>query len=172
MDRIAWRVIVYGVAKGHNLAAKPPPSLFDIWLNVLSVLVLYQFRCFDVFILPGWFLDDIRFGSCPALCDPMDHSMPSLPVHCQLPGFTQTHVHWVGDTIQPSHPLLSPSPAFSLSQHQDLHMNLKRNDTNELPYKTETHRLRKWLMVAGGKTSGRSCTYYSIKMDNQQRPTV
>ena len=46
-------------------------------------------------------------------------SMPGLPVHQQLPEFTQTHIHWVGDAIQPSHPLLSPSPpAFNLSQHQ------------------------------------------------------
>ena len=45
--------------------------------------------------------------SCPTLCDPMNCSMPGLPVHHQLPEFTQTHVHWVGDAIQPSHPLLS-----------------------------------------------------------------
>ena len=48
----------------------------------------------------------------------MDCSMPGLPVHHQLPEFTQTHVHRVGDAIQPSHPLSSPSPAFKLSQHQ------------------------------------------------------
>ena len=49
----------------------------------------------------------------------LQHARP--PVHHQLPGFTQTHVHWVGDAIQPSHPLLSPSPpAFNLSQHQGL----------------------------------------------------
>ena len=47
--------------------------------------------------------------SCPTLCDPMDCSMPGLPVHHQLPEFTQTHVHQVGDAIQPSHPLLLPS---------------------------------------------------------------
>ena len=59
--------------------------------------------------------------SCLTLWDPMDCSMPSLPVHHQLPEFTQTHVHWVSDAIQPSHPLLSPSPpAFNLSQHQVL----------------------------------------------------
>ena len=52
------------------------------------------------------------------LCSPMDRSTSGLPVHCQLPEFTQTHEHWVGDAIQPSHPLLSPSPAFNLSQHQ------------------------------------------------------
>ena len=57
--------------------------------------------------------------SCPTLCDPMDRSTPGLPVHHQLPEFTQTHVDWVGDAIQPSHPLLSPSPpALNLSQHQ------------------------------------------------------
>ena len=55
---------------------------------------------------------------CPALCNPMDCSTPGLPVHHQLPEFTQTHLHWVGDPIQPSHPLSSPSLALSLSQHQ------------------------------------------------------
>ena len=56
--------------------------------------------------------------SCPTLCDPMNRSMPGLPVHHQLPESTPTHVHRVDDAIQPSHPL-SP-PAFSLSQHQGL----------------------------------------------------
>ena len=59
--------------------------------------------------------------SCPTLCDPMDCSMPGLPVHHQLPEFTQTHIHQVGDAIQPSHNLSSPSPpAFNLSQCQGL----------------------------------------------------
>ena len=49
--------------------------------------------------------------SCLTLCDPMNCSTPGLPVHHQLPEFTQTHVHRVGDAIQPSHPLSSPSPA-------------------------------------------------------------
>ena len=58
---------------------------------------------------------------CPTLCDPMNRSTPGLPVHHQLPEFTQTHVHRVGDAIQPFHPLSSPSPpAFNLSQHQSL----------------------------------------------------
>ena len=59
--------------------------------------------------------------SCPTLCDSMNCSMPGLPVHQQLPKFTQTHVHWVGDAIQLYHPLSSPStPALNLSQHQGL----------------------------------------------------
>ena len=58
---------------------------------------------------------------CPTLCDPMDCSIPGFPVHHQLPEVAQTHVHRVGDAIQPSHPLSSPSPpAFNLAQHQGL----------------------------------------------------
>ena len=59
--------------------------------------------------------------SCPTLCNPMNRSTPALPVHHQLPESTQTHVHCVSDTIQPSHPLSSPSPpALNLAQHQGL----------------------------------------------------
>ena len=57
--------------------------------------------------------------SCLTLCDPMDWSTPGFPVHHQLPEHVQTHVHWIGDAIQLSHPLLSPSPpAFNLVQYQ------------------------------------------------------
>ena len=59
--------------------------------------------------------------SCPTLCDPMNCSPPGLPVHHQLPEFTQTHVHRVSDAIQPSHPLSSPfPPSPNSSQHQSL----------------------------------------------------
>ena len=59
--------------------------------------------------------------SCLTLCNPMNHSTPGLPVHHQLPEFTQTHVHRVSDAIPPSHPLSSPSPpAPNPSQHQSL----------------------------------------------------
>ena len=59
--------------------------------------------------------------SCLTLCSPMDCSTPGLPVHHQLPELAQTHVHWVGDAIQPPHPLSSPSPpVFNLSQHRGL----------------------------------------------------
>ena len=67
----------------------------------------------------------VQFSSiaklCPTLCDPTNHSTPGLPVHHQLPEFTQTHVHCVGDAIQPSHPLSSRSPpTLNLSQDQGL----------------------------------------------------
>ena len=71
------------------------------------------------------YLSSVHFSSvtqsCPTLCDPMNCSSPGLPVHYQLPEFTQTHVHQVSDAIQPSHPLSSPSPpAPNPSQHQSL----------------------------------------------------
>ena len=74
---------------------------------------------------PTWHGSSVQFSSvtqlCLILCDPMDSSMPGFPVHHQLPELIQTHVHRVSDAIQPSHPLLSPSPsAFNLSQHQGL----------------------------------------------------
>ena len=67
----------------------------------------------------------VQFSSvtqlCPHLCNPMDCSTPDFPVHHQLLEIDQTHVHWVGNVIQPSHPLSSPSPPpFNLSQHQGL----------------------------------------------------
>jgi len=69
----------------------------------------------------------VQFSSvaqlCPTLCDPMNPSTPGLPVHHQLLEFTQTHVHWVSDTIKPSHPLSSPPPpAPNPSQHQSFPM--------------------------------------------------
>ena len=70
-------------------------------------------------------MESVQFSSvaqsCLTLCDPMDCSTPGFPVHHQLPDPTKTHVHCIGDAIQPSHPLLSPSPpVLNLSQHQGL----------------------------------------------------
>ena len=85
-----------------------PVELFQI-LNDDAVKVLHSIQFHSV------------TQSCPTLCNPMNHSMPGLPVHHQLPESTQTHIHWVSDTIQPSHLLSSPSPsALNLSQCQRL----------------------------------------------------
>ena len=66
-------------------------------------------------------ISSVQLLSCPTLGDPMDCSMPAFPVHHQLLELAQTHVHRVGDAIQPSYPLSSPSPpAFNLAQHQGL----------------------------------------------------
>ena len=83
----------------------------------------------DEWIRKQWYIYTMEYAvqfssvaqSCLTLCDPMNHSMPGLPVHHQLPEFTQTHAHRVSDVIQPSHPLSSPSPpAPNLSQPQGL----------------------------------------------------
>ena len=69
-------------------------------------------------------LSSVQFSSvvqsCPTLCDPMNGSTPGIPVHHKLPESTQTYFHWVGEAIQPSHLLSSPSPTLNLSQHQGL----------------------------------------------------
>ena len=70
--------------------------------------------------IQGWLPFSTVTQSCPTLCNPMDCSTPGFPVHHQLPELAQTDVHWVGDAIQPFHPLSSPSPALSFSQHQGL----------------------------------------------------
>ena len=87
-------------------------------------IVLLLSLLFDlIFNIKG--TDSVQFSSvaqlCPTLYDPMNRSTPGLPVHHQLPEFTQTHVHRVSDAIQPSHPLSAPSPlAPSPSQDQGL----------------------------------------------------
>ena len=104
------------------------------WLFIFQQHVkacLYEANIFrpciakNIFISPLAFQWKFQFSSvaqlCPTLCDPMNRSTPSLPVHHQLSEFTQTHVHRVGDAIQPSHPLSSPSPpAPNPSQQQSL----------------------------------------------------
>ena len=92
----------------------------------LSPLLLLPLIFPSIRVLPvNWLFASVQFSVvtqlCPTLCDPVNRSKPGLPVHHQLLESTQTHIHWVGDTIHPSHPLSSPSPpALNLSQHQSL----------------------------------------------------
>ena len=116
----------------------PEESIYKIKLNIF-LRIVQQFTeeiscvitsisglsCFLLLMGNQFPFSSIQFSSvaqsCPTLCDPMNHSTPGLPVHHQLPEFTQTLVHRVGDAIQPSHPLSSPSPpAPNSSQHQSL----------------------------------------------------
>ena len=97
------------------------------WTHVASGpgLCLIWDYCLNVINICAENVYSVQFSSvaqlCLTLCNPMNCSMPGLPVHHQLPEFTQTHVYQVGDAIQPSHPLLSPSPpAPNPSQHQSL----------------------------------------------------
>ena len=105
-------------------------SLFVFWMICpLMCYCHFPFSYFGCIWLMYW--DALTVGvsvqfssvaqSFPTLCGPMNCSMPGLPVHHQLPEFTETHVHWVSDAIQPSHPVSSPSPpAPNPSQHQSL----------------------------------------------------
>ena len=101
--------------------------------------------------------------SCLTLRDPMNHSTPGLPIHHQLPEFTQTHVHWVGDAIQPSCPLLSPYPtAFNLSQNQGLFQCL--------PKKSMKHSLKFLVKCLWGMRSPVTSSQFSLVA--QSRPTL
>jgi len=92
------------------------------WPTLLTLEHQMPFQTLSLYIHSStWNAYSSVAQSCLTPCDPMDCSMPGLPVHHQLQEFIQTHVHWVGDAIQPSHPLSSPSPpAFNFSQHQGL----------------------------------------------------
>ena len=87
-----------------------------LWKRLLGIWPELNWFCRSL-----WAIFSSVAQSCPTLCDPINRSTPGLPVHHQLLEFTQTHVHWVGDAIQPSHPLSSASPpAPNPSQHQSL----------------------------------------------------
>ena len=90
-----------------------------------AFLKLTSWTILFLHLIPTFLVVGVQFSSvaqlCPTLCNPVNRSMPGLPVHHRLPESTQTHVHRVGDAIQPSHPLSSPSPsALNLSHHQGL----------------------------------------------------
>ena len=114
---IHFELIFYGVRKWFSFI------LLHIALQFSQHHLLKKLSFPHCIFLASFVVDSVQFSSvaqsCPALCDPMNRSMPGLPVHHQLPESTQTHVHQVSDAIQPSHPLSSPSPpALNLSQHQ------------------------------------------------------
>ena len=85
-----------------------------ISLYIQNTLIFWKCSLAFFSSLSPWQFSSVQFSSfaqsCLTPCDPMNRSTPGLPVHHQLPEFTQTHVHWVGDAIQPSRPLSSPSP--------------------------------------------------------------
>ena len=90
------------------------------YVSCIGRWVLYHWSHQEALYMPSVQFSSVA-QSCPTLCNPTNSSTPGLPVHHQLPESTQTHVHQVGDAIQPSHPLSSPSlPALNLSQHQGL----------------------------------------------------
>ena len=134
-----WAINVYGNSVYHSKWCQELPmkkwvilkDFHSIWPNQCSQQQMSHMIRSSEFSDPltlnsnGKLSQSFQFSSvaqsCPTLWDPMDCSMLGLHVHHQPPKFTQTHVHWVGDAIKPSHPLSSPSlPALNLSQHQGL----------------------------------------------------
>ena len=119
-------------------------DLYDIYLHIYIYTCHWRFTkvfsiknvnlksAYSTFNFQRYAINFVDYQSCPpfssaqsqlclTLCDPMECSTPGCPVHHRLPEFIQTHVHWVGNAIQPSHPLSSPfPPTFDLSQHQGL----------------------------------------------------
>ena len=96
------------------------PAMLSLHVTLFSHKVATKWRaCFERVVMKLQFSSIAQ--SCPTLCNPMDCSVPGVPVHHQFQELIQIHVHRVGDAIQPSHPLSSPSPpAFNLSQHRGL----------------------------------------------------
>ena len=146
MDRGAWQATDHGSqGTGHHCALTLSLFCFhcsqkyifsyshQFFFSIVDLQWNISFTCTAKWIsytytyIHSFFSDSFPISvqvvaqSCPTLCDPMYRSMTGLPVHHQLPEFTQTHVHRVSDAIQPSHPLASPSPpAPNPSQHLSL----------------------------------------------------
>ena len=142
-DDVSCGIVIYNL---YYIEIRIPsqPTLMRVFYHEWMLHSVKYFSCiywdnYMIFILQfvnlvyhvDWFPDiesswqSVQFSSVtqswPTLCDPINHSTPGLAVHHQLPEFTQTHVLWVSDAIQPSHPLSSPfSPAPKPSQHQGL----------------------------------------------------
>ena len=110
---------------------------------------------------------------CPTLCDPMDCSMPGFPVHHQIPEPTQTHVHRVGDAIQPSHPLSSPSPpTFNFSQHQGLFqwVSSLHQVAKVLEFQLQ-HQSFQWILRSGSLEDGLVWSPCSPRDSQKSSPT-
>ena len=116
MDREAWRAAIRGVAKSWTRLSN--------WTELNWINRHLRYNKSQIPILSWFFQSSVPFSSVAqsrrTVWDLMDCSMPGFPVHHQLLEHAQTHVLWVSDTIQLSHPLSSPSPAFNLCQHQGL----------------------------------------------------
>ena len=135
------------------------PMIYFLFLIEYSFNYFFWTIFFSEFIEPVIMISllqgSVQFSSvaqlCPTLCDPVNRSTPGLPVHHQLPEFTQTHVmswHRVGDAIQPSHPLSSPSPpAPNPSQHQSLfqRVNSSHEVAKVLEFQLQQHSFQSYI---------------------------
>ena len=121
-----WGTVFFKVTKPGSLPQAHEAVESSYHKKIFWILMMGKWTASQAFsqLIHTW-TPSLQFSSltqlCPTLCNPMNRSMPGLPVQHQLPESTQTHFHWVSDAIQPSHPLSSPSPpTLNLSQHQGL----------------------------------------------------
>ena len=145
----------------------------DSFCSILKIL----FSIFCPLLLFSLVQFSVQFSSvtqsCPTLCDPMNRSTPGLPIHHQLPEFTQTNIHWVGDAIQPSHPLSSPSPpTFNLSQHQGLFqwVSSLHQVAKVLEFQFQ-HQSFQWIFMADFPQDGLVGSPYSPRDSQESPPT-
>ena len=126
MDREAWHAAVHAVTKSQTWLSKRTTT--SPW-PLAGILTRKKYRTGKNNVRKLWLVhcwrlrsqESVQLLSRFRLCNTMNHSMLGVPVHHQLPESIQTHVHWVSDAIQPSHPLSSPSPpALNICQHQGL----------------------------------------------------
>ena len=131
---VCYSLRPHGLQHAWPPCPSPTPGVYSNscplsqWCHPTILSSAVPFSCFQSFPTSGSFPMSQFFAfssslvtqSCPTLCNPMNCSTPGLPVHHQLPESIQTHVHWVSDAVQPSHPLSSPSRTLNLSQHQGL----------------------------------------------------
>ena len=122
MDRGAWWAAHHGIKELDTTEHVHTHTHTHTHTHIYIYIYIHTVQKYTILSLYYIVSQSVRSAaqSCPTLWDPMECNMPGLPVHHQLPKFTQTHVHRVNDAIQPSHPLSSPFPAFNLSQHQGL----------------------------------------------------
>ena len=129
MDCIRYPKLIHLITESlyllTNISTFPHSLGPDNHQSVSIILVIPFINDITIFVFLCIQFSSVQFSlvaqSCPTHCDPMNRSTPGLPVHHQLPESNQTHVHRVGDAIQPPHPLSSPSPlAPNPSQHQSL----------------------------------------------------
>ena len=161
----SWSGLLYMPVKSswHTVLFKSYIYFLIFWLNSLSIIKS------GVLISPSTIVVSVA-KSCPALCEPMHCIMTGSPLLLYLHEFAQTHFHWVGDTIQPSHPLSLPSClALNLSQHQGLfhwvgssHQEAKLLELQHQPFQWIFMGLVKSKSLVSNWTTGRP----SLKLSN------
>ena len=131
---------------GHNWSDLAAAAAIHVGSCLTWIITVPLYLDFRPLILKIWVISFSSVAqSCPTLWDLMDCSKLGFPVHHHLPEPAQTYVHWVGDVIQPSHPLSSPSPAFNLSQNQGLFQLVNSHQVGKVLELQLQHQSFQWI---------------------------